>query len=196
MKRKILFVGLMLCAMATGAEARSWGFDRDTVQSESSTVAWLTNTGTDTLKLDSVFAENALGDDSWSVDFRYQSPSSTFNVYLDRFELSRRALSAVIAPGQNVFLSNFRLGNFCPTGGGESSVASGSNTIIARLRFKSRIAEEDTLLIKGVGCGSSSIMWLPGYLTPSASSLGWDILGRKIVNPPHLAPWIFRQPIE
>jgi hypothetical protein len=194
---RVLSIPLFLFAfagLAVSVQARSWGFDKDTVQSGSSTMVWLTNTGADTLKLDSVLVENALGDDSWSVDFKYQSPSSTFNVYLDRFELSRKALSAVIAPGQNVALSNFRLGNFCPTGDGASSAVSGSNTIIARIRFKSRIAEEDTLLIKGAGCGSSALLpGLPDARVPGIDVMDRDALGRDAL-PAKNFPAILRRP--
>jgi hypothetical protein len=175
MKRKILFVGLMLFAMATGAEARSWGFDVDTVYSLSMTAppntrrdsVFVVNNGVDTLSLDSMFAEDV--DNHWtSFSFSYGRAPGNIQYDLARNEGGKKFLgNAVVAPGAAIKLSDFALS-------GDQS-----RTLIVRLRFKSTGGENDSVVVKGRDLISSITPYGPrSILSPFAEGV-YDIRGRK-----------------
>jgi hypothetical protein len=155
MKRTIFFGGLVLWALAAGAEARDWGFDKDTVyewKAGGDTVL-LVNGGSDTLRLDSVFAEEVDGSTIWGVaSFLYDVPESDSPQHYTLNQFTHRSIKLTnngIPPTRFVFLRLFDIATSAPTAKFSANLQMVGDTVMVRLRFKSTTTEEDTLIVRG-----------------------------------------------
>lgn len=187
MKRTIFFGGLVLWALAAGAEARDWGFDKDTVyewKAGGDTVG-LVNNGADTLRLDSVFAEG-MDMAYWAdVSFEYQALGPPFSEHvfysyglIQDFNTAYKMAGDKIPPGQFVLLRQFDVSSGCLAAASGDPSWTG-DTLKVLLRFKSTQGEMDTLKVMGNRCPSSLIMSPKRKLRAPAPLLDRDGLGRK-----------------
>lgn len=189
MKRAIFFGGLVLWALAAGAEARDWGFDKDTVyewKAGGDTVR-LVNSGADTLRLDSVFVE-ALDSSSWgNVGFYHETSTQSSNqsYNLNQFTHPSIKLENLLIPGgQSDVLRYFRIADAAPTAKLSGASLMEGDTVTARLRIKSSGSEYDTLLIKGTfDVGVYVRIPFASKLFQKNSVINRDIRGRAVASP-------------
>jgi hypothetical protein len=180
MRRMTFLGGVLLWALAAGAEARDWGFSKDTVYASKpgGDTVWLVNDGMDTLKLDSVIAEN-INVSSWALSFYYQAGSSPAQSYqLSQFNPSGKMIGAEAPSGGSILFRSFLIGTPCPTAKtSESSTV--ADSIMIRLRFKSTSVEEDSLIVKGSYCSVSILNSSNPFQFKDRSVVMRDVLGRK-----------------
>lgn len=180
MKRMIALGGLMLWALAAGAEARSWGFDKDTVYewNPGGDTVMLVNNGADTLKLDSVFAENVDSSMWGNAGFIYGAIPEDLNQFTHR---SIKLGGPGTPPGQAGVFRSFRVADAAPTARISATSPLEGDTVMVRLMFKSVISEYDTLIVKGVMNRGSSIRSQRIFKnSPKDIFPARDILGRQL----------------
>jgi hypothetical protein len=176
MKQMIFVCGLMW-ALAASAEARDWGFSKDTVYewNPGGDTVWLVNNGSDTLWLDSAFAEE-LGARSWhQVSFFFRGQHG-FSV--SEHTPNTKAMVDSVLPGSTLELHRFGVANIVAKQTADSFSLE-RDALRVRLRFRSTSGEEDTLFVFGTCCGTS-IRFVPGQTRFSEYDiLGRDVLGRS-----------------
>jgi hypothetical protein len=187
--RNILILLTALFTFAPLAQARSWGFDVDTVYSLSMTAppntrrdsVFVVNNGVDTLRLDSMFVEDV--DNHWtSFSFSHGRAPGNIQYDLARNGGGKKFLgNAVVAPGSGIKLSEFALS-------GDQS-----RTLIVRLRFKSTGGENDSVVVKGRDLILSIHPYGPRSIFPPVAERIYDIRGRKI-EPSENIPALLRKP--
>lgn len=189
MKRKLMIGMCMVLGMVLVVEARDWGFSKDTVYSwnPGGDSVWLVNSGADTVVLDSVIAEDVVSYEWMDVSFVHRSinlPSSGY--YHQYYILTQnhprsKMVRGWIPPSDSVLILNFSFANTCITKHAAGS-SMGPDTLAVRLRFKSLISEEDTLIVKGYPCFPNAIK-PQGSLRPNDSFelLNRDLKGRRVL---------------
>ena len=175
----------VITLLATGAvEARTWGFDKDTVYESQpgGDTLWLINSGPDTLRIDSLFALT-LDSLYWGdIGFLYRAlePSPfyyhTYSILQDGVQKIKMAGDA-IPPGASIFIRSFNVQSAMLKSGHRLAI---KDSLRVLLRFKSFSGEEDTVIVKGFEQISSSIH---AYTPPAIIGKPYaarDLRGRTI----------------
>lgn len=190
MKRMIALGGLMLWALVAGAEARGWGFDKDTVYESNpgGDTVRLVNNGADTLRLDSITTDILTqpqegGErNEWCLDFttgHFPDPGSNRFTVCDNNPSASRLQNYDVPSQQVKVFQTFRLYNAAPVTA--KAAFDQGDTLMFRLRFRSN-AEEDTLIMKGIyGFGVSIAPRMRDSHSLNARDLNYDALGRVFI---------------
>jgi hypothetical protein len=167
------------------AQARAWGFDRDTVYEWSAGAAGraqLVNGGA-SLALDSVFVEGA-GKPWGALYFAFAENAE--KVFVPAVPAA--ALAYTLPPAAAVPLRTFDvMPSTCALKVTADSVV--VDTLSVRLRVRSLAGEEDTLVVTGTGCGSLFVGLRPAFapsprLPGGPAGLSRDALGREVAPAP------------
>lgn len=182
MKTTILFSGLVLWALAASAEARDWGFSKDTVyewKAGGDTVG-LVNNGADTLRLDSVFAEE-VNSRNWHYVSLFYRGQHGYSV--SQWEPSAKVFIDSVSPQSVLELYRFSVANILAKRSTEPSASAEGDTLRVRLRFKSTAGEDDTLMVVGTCCGTTDMRFTPDRPRLFKYGVfGRDILGRTVTS--------------
>lgn len=181
-----LFLSFGLGAV-TVASAQDWGFGKDTVYAwrAGGDSVWLVNDGPDTLRVDSLFAEevDTIG---WNGLGFNQGVESGFRGYaLEKDLMTALPIEEdLILSGDSLLFFGFTADVYCPTAKPAASTASAASvgdTVQVLLRFRSQgQQEEDSLMVRAVYCSSTRIV-LPerGSRRHVGDLPARDVLGRK-----------------
>jgi hypothetical protein len=194
MTRAIVFGTLLLWALAAGAQARDWGFDKDTVYEWKAVgdTALLVNNSSQSLLVDSFLVEMVFPDmDTVILYFQTRNPTQSHYWY-PVFPAPNTLGFSIPSQASKVF-RGFQIDRQLGEIVSQKASASLGDTLAARLRVLAG-GQEDTLIVMG------TLQFIPTSLGRDRSLRGEgmgimnrDILGRDLKTVPNF-PALIRTP--
>lgn len=192
MKRNLMIGICMVVGMALAAEARDWGFSKDTVYEwkPGGDTVWLANSSADTLRLDSLFVEDVAPSDWIDMSFLFgmvlqDSPDRDYRAYT-LYQFPRTVIKmdeASVPPNDSVPLRAFDVWKTCIVKRGVT-FSSEPDDFVVRLKFRSWENEEDTLIVKGHYCIPNAIIPHGVLKLNESFEVGdRDLNGRRVLPP-------------
>lgn len=191
MKRDLMIGICMVVGMALAAEARDWGFSKDTVYQwkPRGDSVWLMNSGVDTLRLDSMIAMDVDTSEWMYAQFVYRPyERNQHSVSLTQASFGNpvyvvRPGSKTLPAGKSALFHNFFIGPPPITSKRAYDLMSRpGDTIKMGVRLLAESGDEDTLIVVGIYAYRSSLNpRTPLRLYGSPILLDRDLRGRRVV---------------
>jgi len=185
---RFMVLGLLaFSVMAASAQERTWGFDKDTVYewNAGGDTVRLQNNGMEMLWIDSLFGEEVSGSPWHHVSYFFRGANGEG---VNESDPNTKSRLDSIPPGSTLLLYRFSVANILT----KLSLSKNSDidTLRVRLRFKSVIGDEDTLIVMGYCCGTSLQPPRMKLDRRSFSHSPRDVLGRALRQTTGFSVWL------